>query len=642
MVQGEDGVKDYPSIFTNSRVINKKSNSIFNNEFSYNKRLVVEHQDSNVISIDATMENYLYSYLFLLSEEHDFERELHDKYYLNMEKWIDKSSFLKNISELYISDSIVDSKVCIDILVSAAIYKDIQRFSLYERFEKYVYQYVKFHSDDYINMTSFAVYKDIDFDSLDFSSFLSVISGSLKTVRDKQYVGIDYQIVDDFEHYIAEIDRLISNTHAGSNDFTISDFTLAKRFNLNNSERLLNIEGLELSYSDVEIVDITKMEIKPLGLATRTKISGADRLYLLATVDGNLVIPVPREFMQMWNIVRNRYNILIEEQGKEIGYEVISNTNKIKSITSFPSACYVVQQHNNITSEKAEDILVKWLIPIAGKNRELLLKLISAHECMTKKDIDDFIFKISKMCDSGVVSVMIKNPEDYNGTQRILYDDLNYQVGRNIKNFSVSKLTDLDGDVNEVTFIMDNIISGSQFISAIKYYAGERDTFSDSENLYLIPEGKLEKLRAFFRNLEKINICTVFYNTKAKLRIEEELKLFMPNLKDVVISHGKNIRGNAFFGTTEKLSNFDRANLEEFLLDDARRKELHESVGIKFNKDVKKFRNNDELQNMNLVSRYRSMPKNCFMFLIAPSIFDKKIRILNRYEELNSKSYIKS
>ncbi|WP_141226348.1 hypothetical protein, partial [Photobacterium sanguinicancri] len=141
----------------------------------------------------------------------------------------------------------------------------------------------------------------------------------------------------------------------------------------------------------------------------------------------------------MWNIISNRYKLLIEDQGKDFGYEVISNIDEIKGIKSFQSACYVIQQHNNISNEEAEDRLVKWLIPIAENNRELILKLISAHECMTKKDIDDFIFKINELCDNGAISVMIKNPEDYNGTQRILYDDLNSHIGRNIKNFNISK-----------------------------------------------------------------------------------------------------------------------------------------------------------------------------------------------------------
>ncbi|KCV73557.1 hypothetical protein Y011_24135 [Vibrio parahaemolyticus VP49] len=175
----------------------------------------------------------------------------------------------------------------------------------------------------------------------------------------------------------------------------------------------------------------------------------------------------------------------------------------------------------------------------------------------------------------------------------------------------------------------------------MKYYSGERESFEESENLYNIPSEKLDKLRSFFKRLTKINICTVFYNTKAKVKIEDELKLFLPKLQQVSIIHGKNIGGNAFFGTTEKLTTFDKAQLENFLLDDERRKALHESVGIKFNREVKKFSNLEQLNKMNLVSRYRSMPKNCFMFLIAPSIFDPKIRIMNRYEELNAKNYMK-
>ncbi len=634
--------QNYPSIFTNSRVILSETNLIFNNEFSYTKRIISEKEDFSVSSVDTNIENYLYSYLSLLSEEHEFERNLHEKYYQNMENWVDKVSFYENLSHLYITDNFIDSNVAIDILVCSALYKDLQRFGLYERIEKFVFQYIRFHSDDYISMHAFAVDRNLDISPDNLDSFLSVVISSLKSVRDIQYIGIEYPIVDDLEKLVSDISHLISTTHAGENEFTITDFKGVKNFNANNSERKLIIDGEELSYSDINFIDISKMEVRPLNITTRTKITGADRIFVLTSVDGNLIVPIPREIMQMWNIVSNRYKLLIEEQGKDFGYEVISNIDKIKGLVSFQSACYVIQHHNNISNEEAEGILVKWLIPIAENNRELILKLISAHECMTKKDIEDFISKISELCESGCTSVMIKNPEDYNGTQRILYDDLNCHIGRKIKNFNIANLCDLDESVTEVTFILDNIISGSQFISSIKYYAGERDSFQENENLYVIPNDKLENLHSFFKRLTKINICTVFYNTKAKVRIEDELKLFLPNLQQVSITHGKNIRGNAFFGTTDKLTQSEKVELENFLLDDERRKALHESVGIKFNKDVKKFVNLEQLNRMNLVSRYRSMPKNCFMFLIAPSIFDKKIRIMNRYEELNAKNFIKA
>ncbi|ELA8383110.1 RNA-directed DNA polymerase [Vibrio parahaemolyticus] len=640
-IKDDNEKQNYPSVFTNSRVISIDTNLIFNDEFSYTKRIIAEQDDFNISSQEINIDNYLYCYLTILAQEHEFERNLYDKYYQNLEKWVDKASFYKNLSHLYITDNIINSNVAIDILVTSALYKDLQRFGIYERIEKFVFQYVKFHAVDYISMSAFAVDKNLDISSHNLDTFLSVIINSLKTVRDIQYIGIEYPIVDDLEKLSSNISHLISTTHAGENGFTITDFKVAKNFNANNPERKLTVDGEELSYSDINLIDISKMDITPLSITTRTKITGADRIFILTSVDGNLIVPIPREIMQMWSIVSNRYKLLIEAQGKDFGYEIISNINEIKGLPSFHTACYVIQQHNNISNKQAEDILVKWLIPIAENNRELILKLISAHECMTKKDIEEFISKIRELCESGCTSVMIKNPEDYNGTQRILYDDITFQIGRNIKNFNIAKLCELDEDATEVTFILDNIISGAQFIKSLKYYSGERESFEESENLYNIPSEKLDKLRSFFKRLTKINICTVFYNTKAKVKIEDELKLFLPKLQQVSIIHGKNIGGNAFFGTTEKLTTFDKAQLENFLLDDERRKALHESVGIKFNREVKKFSNLEQLNKMNLVSRYRSMPKNCFMFLIAPSIFDPKIRIMNRYEELNAKNYMK-
>ncbi|WP_237459230.1 hypothetical protein, partial [Photobacterium lucens] len=169
----------------------------------------------NISSQEINIDNYLYCYLTLLAQEHEFERKLFDKYYQNLEKWVNKASFYKNLSHIYINDNIVNSNVVIDILVTSALYKDLERFGIYERIEKFVFQYVKFHSVDYIGMSAFAVDKNLDISSHNLDTFLSVIINSLKKVRDIQYIGIDYQIVSDLEKLSSNISHLISTTHAG-------------------------------------------------------------------------------------------------------------------------------------------------------------------------------------------------------------------------------------------------------------------------------------------------------------------------------------------------------------------------------------------------------------------------------------------
>lgn len=641
LIGNTDDKSTFPSIFTNSRVIEKSKKSIFNKELSYYKKIISEQKNSEVSSVEVSLENYLSTYLKLLSDDFDTENILLNKYHLNMEKSVDIVLFFESLSNLYIVDEIDISEAALDILVSSSLYKTFQSPFPYERVEKFIHQYVKFHSDNYLNMNSFAVEKQLDLKSDNFEEFMSVLISSVEIVKEKQYVGIEYPIVDDFKEISSSIATLISTTHAGQNNFTSIDFVSAKNWNLNSSEGKLVIDGVETLFSNTEIIDLSKFEVKPLNAITRTKITGADKIYYFKSEDGLIALPIPSAMMKIWNIIFKRFSILIEEQNKDFGYEVIGNIENIKGYQSFPQACYVVQQHNNITDKEAEERLVKWLLPISAVNRELILKLISAHECMTKIDIENFISKINDTIENHGNVFMIKNPEDYNGTQRVLYSDLTSQVARNIKSFNISRVCDLQDDTREITFILDNIISGSQFISAMKYYTGKRDSFLEHENLYEIPEDKLHEVRSFFKKLTRINICTIFYNTKAKIRIVKELKELIPNLESVDIIHGKNIGGNAYFGTTEKLTASDRVCLANFLLDDEKRQALHESVGIRFNKDVKKFRNMDELNDMNLISRYCSMPKNCFMFLIAPSIFDKNVRILNRFEELNSKKYLK-
>lgn len=162
-----------------------------------------------------------------------------------MEKSVDIVLFFESLSNLYIVDEIDISEAALDILVSSALYKTFQSPFPYERIEKFIHQYVKFHSDNYLNMNSFAVEKQLDLKSDNFEEFMSVLISSVEIVKEKQYVGIEYPIVDDFKEISSSIATLISTTHAGQNNFTPIDFVSAKNWNLNRSEGKLVIDGVE-------------------------------------------------------------------------------------------------------------------------------------------------------------------------------------------------------------------------------------------------------------------------------------------------------------------------------------------------------------------------------------------------------------
>jgi hypothetical protein len=96
----------------------------------------------------------------------------------------------------------------------------------------------------------------------------------------------------------------------------------------------------------------------------------------------------------------------------------------------------------------------------------------------------------------------------------------------------------------------------------------------------------------------------------------------------VEVLDGRNIGGDAFFGSTKALSQKDKELIREVLAEG-------DSIGELYNNlkgDVDPLLQKD-LDKINMVARYRSLPKKCFSFLHLGLIFDPQCAPFERVKE---------
>lgn len=630
-----------PGIFTKESVLFKGGSKVFSDEFSYTDQIILEEAHGSISSLSNSLDNYVNSFFSTLSEIKGIESRIYNRYLLKLDNNINSFTFYEELSTLHIPSNIENHEIGVDLICSTAIYNSIKNMNALDKINRFLQQYIKIHDENYFDMGIFAIDNSTNLSDNSLKEFISTLIQSPKLINEKVYSGLGFDLDKDLVKIKEDIENILSKSHVHANGHSIYDFELARTHQYKRVEKSININGNDIHQDDFQIIDLATMDLVNPTFKNTTALRGADRVYFYQSVEGCIIFPVPSAFNRLWKIISERHKLFITTQGRQASYDIINSTDDIKNLPNFTNAAYVIEQHNQISNDEAESRLCRWLLSVPETERELVLKLVAAHEYMTKVDMDNFINHVLQLIEEKQTVLMIKNPEDYNGTHRIFYQDIDSKLSRSLKFFSPLLCSNRGKNNTTVTFVVDNILSGSQFISSMKYYAGEIEKYPADSNLYRIENSKKDEVNKFIKSIQKIQISTVIYNTGAVTRIQKELQSFLPHLTSVEVIHGNDIRGNAFFGTTSKLSANDKAKISDFLLNTDRRRALYESLGIEFDTDQHQYSSQQKLDKINMISRYSSMPKGCFLFLIAPSMFDRTLKILNRVEERKSKKFIK-
>lgn len=618
-----------PGLFCPERVITSDAVSVFSNEFCYHAKIISHDEIGNVTSYENTIDSFINSFLTYISESDEITKKLKEKYINNLDIHIDKVQFLIKFCSQVTNETYDNPDFFFDIAMATSLYIFFSNIDSITRLEKFSKQYSMFHNNAN-SQHIFIVEESMHISDDNLNSVLLCIEKSLSKISKELLISIPFHLYEDISSYKNIIEELIANIQFGELSITIDDFKISQVNVLLNS-RTVKIDTQNYAFNNVLIINPKLKEIVPFEIKHLALINNSEHIYTYQNGENTYIISLANCLSIMYATIRERYNTLIKDQKLKHSHPPIElSLRDITSLNGFDTASFVIKHHNGISIEEAEIKLTNWLHHLPQKFHQPLITLIKSHECMLDSEIQQFIDKVKRLDNAENSNLfLIKNLNDHNGTHRILYRDNN--IAREVATFTPKLLTKKS---KQATLITDIILTGYQVKRALKFYLnGEASRPND--NYFDFTEEDRISLFDKFSSFEILNICTVLYTEDAIQTIQETLRKILDNHIVVNVEHGRNIGNNAFFGSTTKINQHDKSIIMDLLLDKYALSDLYDHLS--HTGGYTKYKDVSEINKINLVTRFQSLPKKSFSFLTCGTKQDQRCKPFNRILELADK-----
>lgn len=631
---GKTSETGLPNIFTNTPFIKENSLSPFTFEL-YSPRFFIFEESNESVSIKENSNRVFIELMFQkYSEATDGSSlEIYDKYISRVPSDIDIIKFFKYLSRQFKAFHEMDdmsSSTLIDLSVASALYCSLtEQYNSLLCFEKFTDFYL-------INdkPTHYAYIYSVDQNMyIDDSSPNSLIRSILATIETTKKIAYPFLMLD-IEEGILDYHKTISKILSKDENCCPVNMDSFSRCQIKLNQIFKTIElgnNEKFDYSNVKIINHIGVCIDELSLNNTHHINSASHIYKSESEGCIYLIALPTSLSKTFYHIDEKFKSLTIQYSKTyLPYEV--NKVNISKIERFEHAVNVIRYHKDIQPCEAKDLLVKWLSTFPEKYRGIFVLLIASHQYVMPTEIDIFCTHILELINKRKNSMMIKKIEDYNGTIRCFHK--NNELSRKLSFLDPASIDTDNSD--ELSIIVDVIISGSQICQAMNYYltgSGKNNCYFDLEDKNGVPlKNKLQKVR-------KLKIYCLLYTQIAKQKIEQSLKKIMSSLTDVEIEYGRDIGNDAYFGTTTTIGNADKKIISEILCDEEECRAIYSYLNYPSLKN-KEFLsryvfNEDKIAKMNLVARFQSLPKMCFNFLYLGLKTNTELHPMDRILEPN-------
>ncbi|MGN2672941.1 RNA-directed DNA polymerase [Aliivibrio fischeri] len=617
-----------PSIFCPERVMKSDAFSVFSKEFCYHSKIISYDEFGNVTSYENSVNSFINSFLSYISESDATTKKLKEKYISNLDMDIDKVQFLIKFYSQITNEVNDGSDFFFDVAMATSLYIYLSNLDPITRLERFSKQYSSFHNEVH-SQHIFIVEDDMEIDDSNLHSILFCIQKSLSKIGKELLITIPFHLHEDIFTYIEIIKEQIANSQLEKDSITLEDFKLSQ-VNAFLTSRTVKIDTQSYTFNNVLIVNPKLKEVASFEMKHLALINGSEHIYACKSGEYVYIISLANCLSVMYSTLSERYSVLIEE--KKLGHSypsITSSAGDITSLNGFDDASLIVKHHNCISLLEAENRLTNWLHHLPKKFHQPLITLIRSHECMQENEIQKFIDKVKELNALNSNLFLIKNVADYNGTHRILYRD--NEIGRGVATFTPRSLTK---DSKQATLVTDLVLTGYQMKRALEFYLkGEGSRPND--NYFDFTEEDHTNLFDTFSELEVLNICTVLYTKDAIHKIQEALQTILGNQITVNVEHGRDIGDNAFFGSTTKINQHEKSIIMDLLLDEFSLSDLYDHLS--YSGTYPKYKDKNEVNKMNLVVRYQSLPKKSFSFLTCSTKQEEHCKPFNRILELTDK-----
>jgi hypothetical protein len=592
----------YPNIFSDEKLLCSNALTPFTKELSNLPRILREHSNGDVSSY-PNEQSYFISCLFGMdfSDGADSVLEnIREKYLPNLDGGIDLYEFLAHARDELIKLPVVDGALYLDLAMAAALYQVINKDDkLLERFVEVYDKFNKGHESKSI----YCVSSDDVVNDSEPNMIFAVVSKVLSRVVERVAPSLRFFLDVDVKEYHARVKSIVESDRSLGFEMSLADFYKV-RVDVRYTDRLVVYVGVESSFENTFVFNIGVGELQLFSTSLHSYVlRSSEHIYALNRGGVSVLLPISSCISKMYSSIKFRFGSLEKGSVVSTTYPAYQFEDVSPHLNHFSKAASNVSHNRDILIAEAEGVLKRWLSGIPKKFHEGLCALIAGHVVMSPEDVENFISTVRDLLKNDSANAFfIKKIGDFNGAHRILFKDLN--IGRVIDRFHPNSIAE---GADEVTLIVDNVISGGQVIKALKFYS---DGDGPNENYYSYTKAEADSLSEKLKSIKILNLCQVFHTSSGLERIAKECKEFLGPDIQVRAFGGRDIGKNAFFGTSAAISERDKKLLRSLF---QRKESLVELLkALDGNCDIRGFSNIDKL---NLVARYRSLPKKCFSFL---------------------------
>ncbi|EMX6617741.1 RNA-directed DNA polymerase [Salmonella enterica] len=618
----------YPNIFCRDRILNYSTSLPFSNELMNSRTILFEDKNENIETLANNQKNFIRSF-FRSEPDETGLLPIKEKYIDNLEDDFNIVEFIKHLSLQLEETNIVEDNFHFDIAAAAALYLCLKETDTVRRIDKFVNQYHRFNQSNN-DRHIYAI--DQNTNPLDGTpiQLLHTVEVSLKLIPLEVTPSLALYIHKDIQQYKQRLISLVELHNSEAPALDINKFIRVYP-RISPLSESLNINNKDYKFKNIKLINLTTNEIHPFEARHSVAISSSEHIYFFENATDTYIASINSAISKIYDSIVKRAEKTTNTGVPAKSYPAsIFDEKSIVCLNNFDSAIDVISQHRDIPKTDAQKNLVKWLSAIPKKFHQMLVTLISAHVVMREEDINNFAKKVEELLnDKNANPFLIKRVGDYNGTHRILFKYTT--IGRNIENLSPLRISE---NADNATIITDNIITGSQIISSLKFYLSVNEPRPNANN-FDIPKESQESLKNTLQGLKSINICTILYTPTALQNIENELKELIDKNITVNIICGKDIGDDALFGSTSKIGEKEKDSIRSTLRDLEAMQELYNHLDT-----IRVFKQaiasiDDEINKTNLVARHQSLPKKCFNFLRAGLRHEATCHPLIRVLELN-------
>ncbi|MEZ2297495.1 reverse transcriptase domain-containing protein [Variovorax sp. RCC_210] len=620
--------QSFPNLFTYDQVLKKDTLDPVSKEFEVGQYLVFEGVGEIVDAFENNEKNFVSCYLSLDRTEPGVPsfKYICERYVNNLDHDIEVSRFINAAAKFLPDDEKSLDEFSIDIALSTALYSCIgSENSSLARIDKFSRQYSRFRGSDH-GRHIFAVDDKTVLVEGSPSGLLCSLQFSLSKIRDVVYPTFPFFLDKDileFEKLIARLVSLISPEVPVSLK-RVTAIALPASEKISVSGEYYPFENVRLINVYLGIFEVALHQHVPL-------INSAEHIYSCKIGGDVFLLPMPTSISRMFAGLKFRFESIFSH-GAVTSYPVrkIITADIFSQLRGFSKAAAVISVHRQIPTSEAVSRLERWLEYVPAFMQQTLVTLIAAHVQMDSQEIREFLDKVRALLESDTQSaICIKRVEDMGGAHRLMISDS--RINRKLDLLHPRHVKE---GVQEMTVIVDNIISGKQLVDAFKHYL--MVDVSSRVNMYFSLEGKAAAdFRDRLLGLKRINICTVLYVEKNFAGIQEQLRNLISSDLKVEIVNGRDMQGDATFSTTQKIGENDKAEIRDVLLSAKGADFLNNFFEKLPNGKSGKALKLEDINSANLVARYQSLPKKSFWFLSASLRADPTSHPLVRILENN-------